>query len=583
MHGHGRNCGLLVLLAGMVMFTNLGVPPLWDRDEPRNAGCAREMLSRGDWVVPIFNDELRTHKPVLLYWVMMAAYRLFGEGEFAARCGSALAAVGTVLLTYETGRHMFGRSAATWAGVVLSTTLMFGVAGRAATPDALLIFFCTLAITLFVRAVFGDQRQAARPTHFPSSIPVVVAIYAAMGLAVLAKGPVGFVLPTAVIGMYLLIARLPPQPPPVNWWSWLVFVLRPFAPLHFLRTCWLMRPVTAIVTIAAVSLPWYAWVTWRTDGAWTRGFFWEHNVGRAMQVSEGHSGPAVLFYVVAMLVGFFPWSVLTIPTGCHVVKGISKEAPIQQRLAATFLLGWVGVFVGLFSLAQTKLPSYITPCYPALAILIGWLIHSWRTTETSPAWLRFGLGWLFGVGVVLAIGLSVAAWWFLDGSQWLGIVGVTLAVGAAACWYSNLRLGAAATSSTFTATAICFSFFMTAILPAEVGHYQKYHELLQDLAGHDGPVVAFGHLEPSWVFYSGRPIREFGAHEPESLAQFLAGQPPAMVITSAPRLKLLEDNSALSFERVASTDYFLRDRELLLLRCAVDDGIRVAGRPPVRD
>jgi hypothetical protein len=189
------------------------------------------------------------------------------------------------------------------------------------------------------------------------------------------------------------------------------------------------------------------------------------------------------------------------------------------------------------------------------------------------------LGSLFAVGVILAVGLSVAAWRFLGGSQWLGIVGVTLAVGAAACWYSHLRLGAAAASSTFAATAIGFSVVMTAILPAEVGRYQKYQQLLQNVGGYDGPVVAFGHLEPSWVFYGGRRIREFGAHEPESLAQFLAGQPPALMITSAPRLKLLEENSALSFERVASTDYFLRDRELLLLRCVVDDGIRVAGTP----
>ncbi len=106
---------LLILIAGLVFFLNLGVPPLWDRDEPRNAGCAVEMLARGDWVVPVFNGELRSHKPVLLYWLMMSSYAMFGVGEFGARFWSALLGIGTVLLTYEIGRCLFDRRTACWA------------------------------------------------------------------------------------------------------------------------------------------------------------------------------------------------------------------------------------------------------------------------------------------------------------------------------------------------------------------------------------------------------------------------------------------------------------------------------------
>src|SRR5688572_19133204 len=80
-----KQAGLVALVAAIVMFTNLGGPRLWDIDEPRNAGCAREMWLRGDWIVPTFNAELRTHKPVLLYWCMMAAYSVLGVGELAAR------------------------------------------------------------------------------------------------------------------------------------------------------------------------------------------------------------------------------------------------------------------------------------------------------------------------------------------------------------------------------------------------------------------------------------------------------------------------------------------------------------------
>src|SRR5213078_4242742 len=152
-----RQNALVAALAAFVMLTNLGGPRLWDRDEPRNAGCAREMLQRHDWVVPTFNDELRTHKPVLLYWCIMSSYLAFGVNEFATRLPSALCAIGTVICVYRMGRRLFGPQAGVWAGIALATSLMFVVAGRAATPDSLLIFCTTAALMIFVRGTFGPR------------------------------------------------------------------------------------------------------------------------------------------------------------------------------------------------------------------------------------------------------------------------------------------------------------------------------------------------------------------------------------------------------------------------------------------
>ena len=94
-----------------------------------NAGCTREMLARGDWITPVFDGELRTHKPILLYWLMMTAYAWFGVSEFAARFWSAASAIGTALLTYGIGRRMCSSTVGLWAAVILVTTLMFDVAG----------------------------------------------------------------------------------------------------------------------------------------------------------------------------------------------------------------------------------------------------------------------------------------------------------------------------------------------------------------------------------------------------------------------------------------------------------------------
>jgi len=160
MKGATKHVLILLAVGALILFTNLGVPRLWDRDEPRNAGCAAEMIARGDWVVPWFNDELRTHKPVLLYWLMMAAYSLFGVNEFSARFGSAMLGLGTIVWTYAIGSRLFHARIGLLAGIVLASTLMFDVAARAATPDSSLIFFVTASVGAFVLGVFPGRETA---------------------------------------------------------------------------------------------------------------------------------------------------------------------------------------------------------------------------------------------------------------------------------------------------------------------------------------------------------------------------------------------------------------------------------------
>ena len=141
-----RHQFVVVATALVVFFTLLGRPYLWDEDEPKNAECAREMLEAGNWTVPQFNYELRTDKPILLYWLMLAAYQVGGVSEFTARFWSAALAVGTTLLTYHLGRRLYGGSVGLWSGLAMATCLMFAVSGRAATPDSTLIFCITLTL-----------------------------------------------------------------------------------------------------------------------------------------------------------------------------------------------------------------------------------------------------------------------------------------------------------------------------------------------------------------------------------------------------------------------------------------------------
>lgn len=564
---------LLLAVGAMLFFTNLGAAPLWDRDEPRNAGCTAEMLARGEFVVPVFNNELRTHKPILLYWLMMATYSVFGVNEFGARAVSSCLGMGTVLLTYSLARCLFDRHVARWSGLVLSSTLMFSVASRAATPDGLLIFCSTLAIYLFVRGSFARGEDRLMPTG-----KFLYGMYAAMGLGLLAKGPVGLVVPTAVIGMYLLIMRLPEMPAAATRGQAILRMFRPFAPLHFLKTCWSMRPLTALATAGIVAVPWYVWVHVRTDGVWTHEFFWLHNVSRASATMEGHAGPPILFYVVAILVGFFPWSILAIPTWLKIVG--EQKTPLGYR-AFVLLACWIAVYVGIFSIAQTKLPSYVTPCYPAIAVMVGYFMSNWNTQATKEMkWVKVGLVHWCVVGIALLVGLPIAANRWLPGSEWLGVIGCVPLLGAFVCWRLLNADRRQQTAICFGGTSIAFVGLMMALVPAEIGRHRNDASLFAELGRHRGPVVAFGHLEPSWIFYGGKPIREFKVEEEAELAAYLDEHRDAMLLTTDRRMEPLTKRVAIvaNYKVIHQTDYFLRDRSLLLLKSAAEAS-RIANRP----
>ena len=520
---------LVVMVASLVLFANLGGARLWDRDEPRNAGCALAMQTRGDWVVPVFNDELRAHKPVLLYWLMMSAYSVFGVNEFAARFWSAALGVVTALATYQIGRRLFRPRVGLLAAVILSTSLMFDLAGRAATPDSALICCSTLSLMVYVLGAFGPHRAVSvagcespsaglaetdspdTVVRFPQRWPIVVLLYAFQGFAVLAKGPVGAVLPLAVMGLFLTIRSGPSRMPNGgdgagatrgrSYW-------RAFHPRSLWRTCWTLRPLTALVVIAAIAGPWYVWVGWRTQGAFLREFFLEHNWGRAQQVMEGHSGN-LLFYPATILVGFFPWSVFAIPTALAAIAAARRGVAGGGRL---FACCWIAAYVGPFSLAQTKLPSYVTPCYPALALLTASFFEDWMMERLvlPSLWPRLAhlvLG-------VAGLGILAGAYWasavYLPGEVALGLLGLIPLLGAVVGLMFLRREQRRAVTVCFAVTALAFTVALFGYGAARVNRYQQTHMVWQAVAarGKQAQVGAFGCLEPTWIFYGGRPILE---------------------------------------------------------------------------
>lgn len=577
-----RHQALIVVVAATVFFTNLGGPRLWDRDEPRNAGCAAEMYAAGDWAVPVFNAELRPHKPVLLYWLQMLAYHVFGVNEFAARFWSALCGIGTALATYHIGRRLFNAEVGLWAALILSSTMIFGVLARAATPDSVLIFFGTLALLVYVVATFRPEDQpdlsppkrATQPDGYPTSRTTLALMYGLMGLGVLTKGPVGLVLPTAVIGMFLLIVRLPevPGPGPGASGVWgrvrrLAAALRPFAPGHFLRTCWSMKPVTALAASMAVALPWYLWVGVKTKGAFLEGFFLTHHLHRTLHPMEGHHGP-VAYYPIALALGFLPWSAFGMPALIDATRRIRRDDPWKRGLV--FVACWVCVYIGVFTLAQTKLPNYIAPAYPAAALITALFVyHLTRGTAlVAGLWLRLGLGALALLGLGMLAGLPIAAHFFLPGDEWLGLVGLIPLAGAAAC-YAYLRKGRVrAATAGFAVMATLLATTLFGWVAARVDAHRTSHVLLsaiQQNAASTPRIASFGCQEPSWIFYARQPIQLLPADGLSRLSDYFAAGTDRFVITTDAiyahvKAELPEDIVVLE-----KTPYFLKDENLLVL------------------
>ncbi|MCR9116260.1 MAG: glycosyltransferase family 39 protein [bacterium] len=614
---------LLALVAGSALFVNLGGSLLWDRDEPRNAGCAQEMLARNDWVTPVFNAELRDAKPVFLYWCIMSAYSLFGVGEFAARFWSAVAAMGTVFCTYRIGRRLFDAESALLGALVLATSLMFLVAGRAATPDSLLIFFTTAALAVFIDTTVPLDRKLRDQLFAEGGIsqfrlgwlPATL-MYAIIGLAVLTKGPLGLLAPMAILGAFQILIRMPKlkqstdtNPSQAFSWQtliiasvslavfvglenfmgllfalfaatvaltvcyiiwrneWIIALLRPLEPTRFLAALFSLRPLWGLAIVLAIAAPWYVWVGVRTEGEFIEGFFLNENLRRATSSLENHGGN-VLFYPLAILIGFFPWSIFALPTVIDWIKRL--KTPSNDHLPALFLLCWAGVFVGVFSLCQTKLPSYITPCYPALALLTGRFLAHWRSGDSlfSNQWMRISTSVLGVVGAGLMVAMPIFAQrYFPDQSMTTMLVAVTPFVGALAAGFFLWLNWRQSTITTYAFTAAILAVLVFGVAAPEVSRAQHCRELLAQIdKSSDQPRVAAIHnLEPSWVFYSRRPIRFFMYHEGPEVAEFLSDD-DAFLIVSGNDYERIRSVLPADTEVVAQSDYFLKSTPLLLVR-----------------
>lgn len=575
----------VLLAAGVTFLTGLGATRLWDEDEGFFAATAAEMHHRGEWIVPYYNGEVFAHKPPLMYWVMRLGFFTFGENEWGARIGSAIFGAAAAVLTQWIAMRLFSRSVGLLAGLAMASCIMFGVVSRASTADAYLVFFMTLVIGAYVKwtpwfgAVNREPLKASETTLLPTTWTGFVAMYAAMGFAVLVKGPVGILLPGTSIGLFVLCQIASDEK---SWSGW----LKRFAG-NIPRVFWAMRPITAIGTVIVVSGWWFAAVESRTGGGFIREFIGFHNVQRFLTPMEKHSGP-IFMYVPIVYVGFFPWSLFAIPTITTLRSRLrvpaTEPASIREQAAWRLVLCWFAVIFVFFSIAKTKLPNYVLPCYPPLAILTAGFVSRWLNEPAANLrfWGRWAFGSLAAVGLALLIGIPVVSQWQIDGAPLLtraelhpeiarqlwpvGLIGLPALIGGALCWWFLSREQPRQLLTTFSITSVVFVLgvlggaatylnqFQTSAGLADAFHEQQHG---------DAPVAIYRLNSPSLIYYAKQPLLKVS--RPNEVESFLE-QPDSLLLTTDIGWNLLSPEMQQSLEKVYERPRFPKPGSVMLLR-----------------
>ncbi|WP_446375083.1 ArnT family glycosyltransferase [Coleofasciculus sp. E2-BRE-01] len=572
----------LAAICWVAFLWHLGSTGLVDETEPLFAEAARQMTVTGDWITPYFNEETRFDKPPLVYWLMAIGYHLIGVNEWAVRLPSAMSAIALTVLGFYTLRY-FGISRPRtlvdensteledtsklvnperqrWLSAAIGATLIALnpitlVWARTGVSDMLLSgCMGTALLSFFIGYVQGETRRqeagAQDSRHRREGKPLLgfasgwyLAFYILIALAILAKGPVGIVLPGLIIGAFLVYLG--------KFWQ----VVRE------------MRLFWGLGIIGVLAIPWYVLVTLANGEDYIEKFFGYHNIERFVGVVNHHWAPWY-FYFLVVLVGFAPWS-------CYLPLAIARlrfwqvnrwrSSPRASQLGLFALCWFAGVF-GFFTIAVTKLPSYVLPLMPAAAILVA-LLASDLLTYPRPQRL-WGLRLSAGFNVIL-LGVIAGAIWYspnfigydpaaLNLSETLQASGLPLRGGilwgmaAVAAVIALCRRRGWRWLGTINLVAFV-AFIILVVSPAAFLLDQERQLPLRELSAIAAEVnqpseelVMMGFEKPSVVFYAERSVNYFDEEHKfiayiEDIAKIEPNPPSTLVLIESKRFNRLKE------------------------------------------
>jgi len=322
---------LLPIIYVLLWFGTLNYRHLIPSDEGRYAEMAREMLVTGDWVTPRYNGYKYFEKPPLQVWATAATFQAFGIGDWQARLWTALTGFLTILAIGFTGARIYNPRAGWIAALVLASSPMWVISGHFNSLDMGLSAFLVAALCSLLLAQTSHNKTSSRNWMW--------ACWVFMALATLSKGLIGAAIPAMVFIAYSISA-----------WDWKIWTR--------------LRLFSGIVIYLLITAPWFVLIAQRNP-EFLEFFFIHEHLQRFTQDTHSRTGP-IYYFVPLLIIGALPW-VLQIP-------GSIAQAWQERRRefsSGWLLVCWFVIIFTFFSVSHSKLPGYIIPIFPALALLIG--------------------------------------------------------------------------------------------------------------------------------------------------------------------------------------------------------------------
>jgi 4-amino-4-deoxy-L-arabinose transferase-like glycosyltransferase len=478
---HARAVAMLAITALLAFLPGFFQIPAMDRDEARFAQATKQMLETGEYIDIRFQGEVRYKKPVGIYWLQAAVVKTaeaLGVPEarrtiWLYRIPSLLGAIGAVLATYWAALAFVPRRGALLAGLMMATSILLGVEARLAKTDAVLLLTCVIAMGAMARAYLGERRPPA-PGFAGWALPAI--FWTALAAGVLIKGPL----------ILLFVGR--------------AVVTLAIADRN-VRWILALRPLIGVVWFALLVLPWFIAILNRAGETFIAGSVGEDMLPKILGSKDGHGAPPG-YYSLLFWVTFWPGAALA-------AMAVPSIWAARREKGARFLLAWIVPAWILFELVVTKLPHYVLPVYPAIAILIAGVIESHMLAHQP--WLRRGTTWWFVLPIILSVGAIALAVKF---GQQLGLLAWPFAAAAMIYGLWAWRLYQAdgperALLRAMVASILLAFAIYAVIVPSLTAVFPSVAlaKMMREVSCKNPQVVAAGYEEPSLVFLNGTATR----------------------------------------------------------------------------
>jgi 4-amino-4-deoxy-L-arabinose transferase-like glycosyltransferase len=496
----------VLLVAAILFICNIWGYDLWAPDEPFFGEGAREMVVDGQWVVSHVNGKVNTHKPPLFFWLIALLSLPLGRvTSLTARLPSALAALGTVAMTMRLGRRSSSQRTAVLAAFILATSYLFWDKARSVQIDAVLCCLIWVALSAFEAWRAGDLEGRRAGLVF----------WGAGALAVLAKGPVGLLLPLGVAIVTLAVDR------EIGRW-------RGFAPL------------TGPLLFAAVCGAWVvATMLWGPAEYSVWGALKEHFVDRG--IHGMHHAQPWWYYAKVLPPQLLPWT--------FMVPGALVLAWRRRDRMDRFLLVTVIFIVLFFSISTEKRTLYVLPAFPAFAVMTARFIGAIVGWDEAPAiskrWLTVGQSFLAGLLILLGVVAPFAAQRVDEVPSWVifSMAGLLLATALATLWAAIKRNLLATAIVPGVGFAIAFLFVAAVVFPMADAFKsgRDFAAIIEEetaasrAAGHEVLALDLGNLPIHYAFYS-NGIYAVETKEIDDLARHFDRDQQVFAIANAKRL-----------------------------------------------